>query len=158
MNKDVDAGIEAVADSQIAMLDSMIKMLEVVVAMESLGDIDVSGDNVIDLNEVFKIEYNKETGEEEIVAFTKEYSDWRAEIIAQITEGNAKYNKDLADAMGSVKIDGHTLAEMIKWDFSDFDSMEQAQAFTDTLSALYTAALSDDFDIDNVADSVYKVL
>jgi len=140
------------------MLDSMIKMLEVVVAMESLGDIDVSGDNVIDLDEVFKIEFNKETGEEEIVAFTKEYSDWRAEIIAQITEGNAKYNKDLANAMSSIKIDGHTLAEMINWDFSDFNSMEQAKAFTDTLSALYTAALSDDFDIDNVADSVYKVL
>lgn len=160
MNKDVNAGIKAVAQSQIDMLDSMIKMLEVVVAMESLGDIDVSGDNKIDLNEVFKIEYNEETGEEEIVAFTEKYAAWRQEIIDQITQddGNDNFNEDLANAMGSVKIDGHTLAEMINWDFSDFNSMEQAKAFTDTLSALYTAALSDDFDIDNVADSVYKVL
>jgi len=45
------------------MLDSMINLLEVVVAMQNLGDIDIDHDNTIDLDEVFEITYDKKTGE-----------------------------------------------------------------------------------------------
>ena len=48
-------GVNKLAESQIAMLDAAIKVLEVVVAMEQLGDIDVNGDNQLNLGEIFNI-------------------------------------------------------------------------------------------------------
>jgi phage tail tape-measure protein len=52
MGDDVSAGIKAMSDAQVEMLDGLIAMLELIVAMEELGDIDVEG-NGIDFHELF---------------------------------------------------------------------------------------------------------
>jgi len=52
MAKGVHAGIKAMAESQIEMLDGMIQLLETVVAMEGLKDI-AGTDNEIDLTDLF---------------------------------------------------------------------------------------------------------
>lgn len=154
----IDDGIHAMAQSQIDMLDGLISLLETIVAMESLGDIDVDGDG-IDLTDIFTIETGDD-GQTAITGFTEKYETWRQGIIDQITEGNENFNEDLAKAMGEIKIDGYTLAELIKWDVSDWQGadIQFAQGFSDTMAALYRAALSDDYDLDNIADSVKQVL
>jgi len=53
LKANVGEGIKEIANSQIKMLDSMIQLLETVVAMEELGDIDVEG-NGIDFGELFE--------------------------------------------------------------------------------------------------------
>ena len=52
MAKGVHEGIQAMAKSQIEMLDGMIQLLETVVAMEGLKDV-AGEDNTIDLTDLF---------------------------------------------------------------------------------------------------------
>ena len=54
MNEGVTKGIQAMAESQVNMLDGLIQLLETIVAMQKLGDIDIDG-NGIDLSEIFQL-------------------------------------------------------------------------------------------------------
>jgi hypothetical protein len=53
MQSSVTSGIQAMAKSQVKMLDGLIAMLELIVAMEQLGDI-TGEDTHIDLGDMFE--------------------------------------------------------------------------------------------------------
>jgi len=95
MAEGVDAGIDALADEQIKMLDSMIQLLETVVAMEELGKIDVQG-NGLDFNELFdpKLLGIGHVGEGVIYTWTKGAQEAADNIIKA-----AEANKDLAKGL-----------------------------------------------------------
>ena len=161
----VNAGIKEMAQSQVQMLDGLIQLLETIVAMEGLGDIDTEG-NGIDLGNIFDITWDESNQNIIGVEFKEKYDTWRKTVIDQITEynkdgsKNADFNKDLANAMDSIKIDGKSLATLIQWEASDWKTAGKdfMQGYSDTLAALYKAALSDNYDLDNIADSVKEVL
>lgn len=95
----VDAGIQAMARSQIDMLDGIIAMLEAVVAMEQLGDI-AGGDNVIDLGDMgLKIE-NEGVLLENVTKFKK-----ATDIFREATE-------KMGEASEQVKIGDKSLSEI----------------------------------------------
>jgi hypothetical protein len=50
---DVDAGIEEIAKAEMDMLDSMIQLLETIVAMEEFSKIDIDSDG-LDFSELFQ--------------------------------------------------------------------------------------------------------
>jgi len=97
MGKNVDAGVKAIAEAEISMLDSMISVLETIVAMEKLGDIDVEG-NGIDFNDLFKFEGYDEQGNiiRNMNEFSQGYEDARQYLLNKITKGNKEFNKELA--------------------------------------------------------------
>jgi len=148
------------------MLDGMINLLETIVEMQSLGDIDTEG-NGIDLSDIFKITWNNNKDKTEIntVEFTEEYKAWREDILKKIKKkingkDNKNYDKELADAMGSIKINGRTLSKLIEWDTSDWKraGADVMQGYSDAMAALYKAAISGNYDLDNIAESVKQVL
>ena len=160
----VEDAIHSIAQAQVDALDGLIAMLELIVAMESLGDIDVDS-NGINLKDIFKIDYG-DGGQEEITGFQDAYITWREKIINQITQYNddgsvnEAFNQKLADAMSSIKINGTSLAQMISWEVSDWQTAGTmiAQGYSDTMAALYKAALSNNYDLDNITESVKQVL
>jgi len=72
MSKGIDAGVKAMAKSQVEMLDGLIAMLELIVSMEEMGDIDVEG-NGIDFEDLFKVTWN-----EDHTAYTRSYDEFSA--------------------------------------------------------------------------------
>ena len=157
MADNVDAGIKAMAQSQMDMLDGLIQLLETIVQMQALGDIDTDS-NGIDLSDIFDITYDKNHQIESINGFTQEYSDWQAEIIKKLDKKNTEfYDEDLANAMSSITIDGNKLSDMVQWDYTKFDA-STAQTFSSTMAALYKAAISDNYDVNNIAESVQSEL
>ena len=62
------------ANSQVKMLDGLIAMLELIVAMEDLGDIDING-NGIEFDELFEL---KDDGTRDYTKFNEAYTNWIA--------------------------------------------------------------------------------
>ena len=158
MNKNVDKGIDAVADSQIKMLDSLIKMLEVIVAMEKLGDVDVDNSGSLELGEIFKVDINGNPipGIDGLDQYTEKFQEG-AEKILKFAEQEG--NEELQQALKDIRINGYTLETM----FSDAaDGVKNlnlsAEAYTAAMSALYQASLSNDYDENNIAETLYKIL
>lgn len=156
MSEGIQKGIETMANSQVDMLDGLIQLLETIVAMEALGDIDTDK-NGIDLSDIFTIETG-DNGEQSIQEFTETYKKWQDEIKKKLDKNNKEfYDEDLSNAMSSIKIGGNSLAEMVQWDYTKFD-MSTAKTFSSTMAALYKAAISDNYDLDNIAESVQQEL
>jgi len=143
------------------MLDGLIALLETIVAMEELSDIDIEGDG-IDIGNILSVNWDSEGNPVDDAEFTEGYNRWRQSIIEQITEynedgsKNAKFNKDLADAMGKIKLDGHILSDIISWDANDLANMgkEFNESYAKLMDAMVKAAVSGDYDLDNIAESV----
>jgi len=84
------------------MLDSMIQLLETVVAMEKLGDIDIDKDNVLDLGEIFDVKYDPEDSDR-IIEILNTYTE-KFQTAAQKILDSAKDNKDLTKALDEMKV------------------------------------------------------
>ena len=155
MASNINDGIDAIADSQIEMLDSMIALLEVVVAMEQLGDIDVNGDNHLNLDEIFVIdgEGNIE-GADGLIHFTEQYKQVAQNILTM-----AETDEDLDAALNSVRVNNHTMKEILQ-DATDgvLDLEIDAEVYRDALNAFYQMAISGDYDLDNVVASIQKIM
>lgn len=144
MTKDFDSAVREMARGQIAMLDAQIALLEAVVAMEDLGKIDTSGDNVIDLGEIFNLETPGD--------FTEEYNSWRTNLINKLND------KELRETFEQVKIGTHSLYEILNTDADELQklglSMDDYQKLINTL---YQMSISGDYDLNDLFNSIQKM-
>ena len=158
-----DKGVQSLADAQIAMLDAAIKVLEVVVAMEQLGDIDVENKGTLDLGEIFA-----DSGIENNGDFTKDFKKWADSIYEQTInpEDIEHYNEDLAKALDAISIGGTSLKDMIYAASNNIEDAEQAwkdlnmteQQYQAVINAFYQAMLNGDYNLDTIQDSVWEIL
>ena len=154
----IDEGIHQMAQSQIDMLDGMIQLLETIVAMEKLGDIASGGDkdNVIDLHDILpEIKWDEQGNLIDIGKYAEDYKT----IIQQIKDA-AKENEDLAKGLKNTKINGFSLETIFGW--SEEDMAKQGKDFMTGyaayLQAMSQAALSGNYNEDDVANSIKQVL
>lgn len=156
MGANVEDGIEAIADAEIKMLDGMISVLETIVAMEKLGDIDVEG-NGIDLGEIFEIKYD-ENGKALDPKFWDTYKQGFQDV-AQYILDSASSNKELENALSTFIINGHSAHELFEDAIDGVKNLDiDAEAYTAIMNALYQAAKSGNYDLDNIWQSVKEVL
>lgn len=151
MEGGIEEGIKAMASSQIDMLDAMISMLEVIVAMENLGDVDVNKNNTIDLSELF-VDY-VEGGD------AKKYTTQAKEASKEIL-GAVETNKDLEKGLEQFKIGEYSIMQILK-DIQDngIKNLDlDSNVIQAVMDALYQAYLSGDYDLDNLAESIWSVL
>ena len=165
MSDKVDAGIHDLAQSQIDMLDGMISLLETIVAMEGLQDLDVAGDG-IDLGDIMEVHYDAGTAD-----YTPAYEAWRQDMLSKFkdyvdkggAEGTSDYI-DLGKAMEGIKFryDGgsKTFADILDMDATTLAGMSDdfKTAYTAFLDGMVQASLSDDFNLDNMYESIKTVL
>ena len=165
MNANVEAAIDQLADSWIEMLDSMIQLLETVVAMENLEDIDVDNDNTIEISDIFpKLEYDDKGN---VVEFeiNEAYETWRKEVNNQIQETingkkNEDYNEDLAKAAKNLKIDGISFETILGWSPEELASQGKdfLQKYTAVMDSFWKMAKSGNYDLNNLIPSIKEIL
>jgi len=139
------------------MLDGLISMMELIVAMEELGDIDVEG-NGIDFSDLFALDDNNRRDYDH---FAETYETMRQNIINMITEGSEEYNQDLARIANSTQIGRFTLARIFGMDEATLrESLSEGEqaAYAAMLEALYRAAISGDYDLDHIYESMREIL
>ena len=151
-------GVNALAKSQVAMLDAAIKVLEVVVAMEQLKDLNVDGgDNTLDLTDLFTIDI--ETGE--VTGWDKDFQKASANILKL-----AEDDDDLRQALEQVKIGNTSLGEMLTaakegYKINGRNIEELGMSVDDyqtVMSSFYQAMLNGDYNLDSIQDSVWDIL
>lgn len=148
-----DAGIKSLAQSQVAMLDATIKVLEVVVAMEKLGDIDVDQNGIFSIGDIFGGFDIDEQGNK-IQTYTAEFSKYAQDVLKA-----AETNKDLSDALNTLTINGYSVKEMLDDATDGLKNIDISnEAYFSIMDALVKAVQSGDYDLDNLMDSVRSVL
>ena len=157
MGENVSKGISSMAKSQVKMLDGMIQLLETIVAMEQLGDIDVDTDNILDLSEIFKVKTGKdnlELPEKYWDEYTDKFKTSASKILKMADE-----DKELAKALDEVKVNGISLHDMFKDTTNQTKKLDiDAEAYTAVMNSFYQAAISGDYNLDNIVASVREVL
>lgn len=158
-----DKGVQSLADAQIAMLDAAIKVLEVVVAMEQLGDIDVENKGTLDLGEIFA-----DSGIENNGDFTKDFQKWADSIYKQTIDPKdiEHYNEDLAKALDAISIGGTSLKDMIYAASNNIEDAAKAwenlniteQQYQAVMNAFYQAMLNGDYNLDTIQDSIWDII
>lgn len=156
MGKGIDDGIDQVAKSQIKMLDGLIAMMELIVQMKQLGDLDTEG-NGIDLSDLFAVEIDPNTGKEitDWEHLNQKYLNWIEKI-----KSTMKTNEDLQNAVDNIKIGKYSLAEIFEFGPENFTGENESfgQAYAAVLEAFRQAALSGNYDLDNIYASIESVL
>jgi len=161
MQDNFQDGIKAMAESQIAMLDAAIQVMETVVAMEKLGDIDVDSDGLLNLGEIFN-------GTTDAAGdFTKGYTEWADSIYKVTHDPKAEnYNEDLAKALDHLSINGTSLKDMIYAARSGLENAADAwkdlgmteEQYAKVINSFYQAARNGDYNLENVTESVWDIL
>ena len=151
-------GVHALAESQVAMLDAAIKVLEVVVAMEKLGDVDVNKNNKLDIGEIFGDMGVTDNGD-----FTKEFSEGAQKLLDFADEVG---NEDLKQALNDISINGNTMREMLevaakglsetRKSWKDLNMSEQQYAAV--MNAFYEALKNGDYNLDTIQQSVWDII
>jgi len=153
-------GVQAMAKSQVELLDAAIQLLEVVVQMEALGDIDVDNDNTLDLNEIFNVEYDgtDENGNK-LTAFNENYTKWAEQVMEA-----SKTNTDLEAGLKSISINGHTMEEYIDAATGSIEEQSKKfeklniseQEYAAVMQAFYEAVQNGDYNLENISASVWE--
>lgn len=167
MAENVDEGIRSVAKSQVKMLDGLIAMLEIIVAMEQLGDI-TGEDTTIDLGDIFAV--NGQAVADENLDLVNGYTDKFKKAQSDLEE----YLRDHADAKKlfentKMRLGGqsYNMYDMLVKRYEDtWETMELSgenkkkamTAFQGMLNSFYQAAISGNFDTADIAASVQKVM
>ena len=138
MRNGVLDGVHKVAESQIALLDAAIQMLEVIVAMEDLGDIDLEG-NGLDFKDVFGKGDN---------GFTEGYNRWLEKV------GLLDPESELSKFAKSIQIGSDTLYDVLTKSAEELELGQQEQLAV--IQSLYDLYANGDFDLNNIQDSVLK--
>lgn len=152
-------GVHALAESQVAMLKAAIQVLEIVVAMEEIGQVDVEGNKngIIDLSEIFGegLKFDEAKG------FDKNYTE---AVDALLTKADG--DKELKDALEKVKVNGNSMYDMLdaargtvdeqarKWKELNM-SEQQYQA---VINGFYQALMNGDYNLDSIQSSVWEIL
>ena len=168
----ITKGIQSMAESQVKMLDGLIAMLEIVVAMEQLGDI-AGENNVIDLRELFTITGGEEVTEEtlaQVDAFDEGFKIAAKKIKDYLDKDENKEVKKIFENSSVNFGNGikHSMYEML--DIGDDDAFKKLfptelegdakkaalKTYRGVMNSLYQAVLSGDYDLDNIAASAQK--
>ena len=156
LDKNIDAMIDAIAEDQIDMLNGMISLLEVIVAMENLGDIDVDSDLTLDLGEIFQLNADDsfKLNDEGVIQYTQAYKD-AANKILELAESST----ELSDALTQVKVGEYTAKDLLE-DAKDglYNLNISAEAYTAVMNAFYKASISGDYNLDDIFQSIKDVL
>ena len=136
----IDAGIDAVADAQIRALDGLIAMLELIVQMEELGDI-AGEDMTIELPD---IGIDKDS-DGKLDALDEDFENWRDKFL----ELGSK-SRELAE---SITINGQNMVDWLSRAAADWTEDDAA-----ILNALYQAAISTDWNLDDIGGSLQQML
>lgn len=154
MKGGVTDGIHAVAQANIDMLDSMIAILETVVGMQNaLATVDENGDNELGLDEIFEnLERDLEVGDG--IRVTNKFGTAATKILEA-----AKKNPELEKALQQITIDNHTLSDLLD-DAKDgiLEAEINYEAFASIMNSFYKMSLSDDFDENNIYESLQQVM
>ena len=137
MAKGVHEGIQAMAKSQIEMLDGMIQLLETVVAMEGLKDV-AGEDNEIDLSELFP----EFTMKDQKLSAYDNIKEWARKLLDDTA------NTDLQKALDNIVINGESLRQTLSKLSTGYKFSEQeARKVQNELNALYQMYLSGDYSL-----------
>ena len=150
-------GVHALAESQIAMLDAAIKVLEVIVAMEQLKDVDVNGDNKLNIGEIFDLS-TPETGD-----FTDNFKKGAQAILDMADEVG---NEDLKEALNDISVNGNTLREMLEVAAKGLSETGKSwedlglteQQYASIIDSFYQALMNGDYNLDSIQSSVWEIL
>ena len=127
-------GIHTLAQSQIDMLDAAIQMLDTIAAMEELGDIDTSGDGILNVDEIFGT-----NGQ-----FT---ADWSDKIVG-IRKALTKAGVDLKE----VNIAGLSLEELLTLNYTDLERLGiSKEKYADLMTKLWQASSRSDWNPDDIS-------
>lgn len=163
MKGNINDGIKAMAQSQVEMLDSMIQLMETIVAMEKLEDVDVDANSKLDLGEIFDFGNLDAATEnlDKITGFTEKY---RESIQKLIEWGNSKEGEGFKKSAEAMKISWNG-ANISMWDLITTSEQtvmgwtsEMKGQYAAIISAFYQAAKSGDYNPDNIMKSIKDVL
>ena len=171
MQQSVTDGIQAAANSQVEMLDGLIAMLEIIVAMEQLGNI-TGDDTTIDLGDIFMVggEAAAEDNLDKITDYTDKFNEARGKLIDYLNDPN---HKEAADMFKNTKLSlGGQQRSMYEMLNSSFDELwvsgpnaipekyrkQAAKSFQGLLNSFYQAAISGDYDLNDIAKSVKNIM
>lgn len=156
MAANVDKGIHEMAQSQVAMLDSMISLLETIVAMEALEDVDVDNDMTIEVPEI-SVEGTEVfiDGIEYIGQFTDKYNIAKQKILDTFSSSD---NEDLQGVLNDVKVNGRTIKEILSASEKDLQDWKiSADQMSKILTGLYQLSKSDMYDENDVWNSFMQI-
>ena len=150
----IQDGVDAIADAEIAAIDAMIAVLEVIVAMEKLKDVDVDQDMEIDLSEMFQFKGGDESDIDNAYAFTTKYDDFRNYITSKM-KSDPEFKKNIE----AFKINGIALSEALDMTVAELKkSGINLKAYHAAINSLYKAAISNNYDTDEIAKSLREEL
>ena len=168
--KSVDAGINAIADSQIKALDGLIAMLELIVAMEQLGDI-TGEDTTIDLGDIFAVDGKPAALDniEDINEFTKEFDQARQRLFDYLSKPeNAKAQEMFKNTKMKIGNEMRSMFDMMDptkqfydlfpKDLTPEQKASAVQSYQGLINALYQAAISGNYNLDDIAGSLQEIL
>ena len=161
LGEQLDGQVDALADSQIDMLDSLISVLEIIVAMEKLGDIDVDNNGKLELGEIFEVDI---TGDpikniDGLDQYTKKFKEGAQKVLEYADQLKANGDSGLYDALDNVRIGAYTLRQMFKDAENGVKNIDlSAEEYQAAMSALYQAMTSGDYDLDNIGESLMNIL
>lgn len=147
MNKGVQDGVQEIAKGQVEMLDSMIQVVETMVAMEQLGDA-LGEDIILDLPQIIinKNDPNYNTAIESI-------DIWRQSLLEKLNPKNENFDKDLSKAAHKVSVGGKTLNDILHTSAKSWTETEAAIA-----TGFYKAAKSGNLSEDNIWQSIVETM
>ena len=152
----VDSTIKTMAQAQIKVLDGLIQMFEVIVAMEQFEGLDIDKDNWLDWKELFNTDDLTEAATEFQGFFKEDFVNIAESILA-----NSVNNVDLANALDNIKVNGNTMREMFQYAtgaINDLTNEMTAGDYALAMSVFYNAAMTGDYDLDNVAKTLKEKL
>ena len=165
MEAGITEGVESIANSQVEALDGLIAMLELIVAMEQLGDI-TGEDTTIDLGDIFAVANEGEATDniEKMNGFTKKFKESRARLVEYL-EGNDDAKKIFESTKVKIGENMRSMYDMMSLDYTELfgnltgQQKEQAvKAYQSLLNGLYQAAISGNYDLNNIAGSLQEIL
>ena len=142
-------GIQELAKAEIEMLDAEIQVLEVLAAMEQLGDVDVNGNGIaFEIDDMFE---SQMVDGQNVRKFTKGMEDYLTNL-----EAYAAAHENVRTALEKIKLGNYSMWELVqskdwaKWQAAGFTEQSLSQ-FLQTLTTM-------DWDVDNIQQQVADVL
>lgn len=136
----VTKGIQELANSQVEMLDGIIKFLETVVQMEELGEI-AGDDGVIDLSDIVAdVDGTKQ--------LTGKYAEWIDGLQTAAKEDETIRKRFQAIVVGNKNL----------WDILTQDANEFTDAQAAAINAVYQAYQSGEYDLESLVASIRDIL
>ena len=133
-------------------------MFETLVALEELGTVDVDLDGILDFEEIFDVTGLTEEARYTATKFTSTFRE-----VAQILYDKINNSDDLKTAFTAIKVNGYELYDLVQEavtneELTDALANLPSKTYADMMNVLYQAAISGDYDVNNIASSLRQVL